>query len=601
MSGQHQSIHEHPQPITDKDYMFPAFFNGRVLGAKKAGRLPVMGWNSWNAFGSGNTEMLTRAMADKIIELGLDKAGYKYIVIDDGCYRSCRVDGQLANNDVKFPSGFKQLSDYIHSKGLKFGMYNDIGIALCSGDKVGLCGYEDVDAQAYAEWGIDFIKVDNCYYPWDNATFSSETNAKYTYAPSIRSITLKGNKTKTYNAVKDGIITGSGVSASISGDYVTGIGTTDGTNIDASPNGALSGELEFNVDVLSDGEYSLIVNYASGGERGKGCWLQIAVGDMENERRYFDGLLPPADDFTDSGAVQITLKKGINKIRLMNHRRQENTLISYAAVRGALDKAAPDNDIVLSLCEWGKTQPQQWGYKVGESWRILNDITFNVGSDGSSGSASWASNNTASITSQYNKAVIMDEYAGLGKGWNDPDMLVVGMDGITEIMSRTHMSMWCMMNAPLMLGMDLRRVEKGDSIHTIISNTDIIALNQDTLGVQAKRIYCSVEPDNPDTEYITDNRRVDILAKPLSNGDVALCFINTDTEEASGMYGITVDKIIKYIGSKMINGSSFGNARRYLVKDLWTKETSVTEDREFRTENLGGCGSVAVRITPIFD
>lgn len=593
---------ENPMEITNKDYMFPAFFNGRVLPGKKIHRLPAMGWNSWNAFGCGNTEALTKAMADKMVELGLKDLGYEYLVLDDGCYCSARVDGKLANNEVKFPGGFRALADYIHGKGLKFGMYNDVGVALCSGDQVGTCGYEDVDAESYTEWGVDFLKVDNCYYPWDNATFSNGANARFTYAPNIRSIRVSGNGfSRTLNAVEEGILTGNGGAKNVSGDYVTGIGTIDGTNIDASPGGMRSSELEFIVDVPTGGEYLLTVNYASGQEAGTGGWLQAAVGDRDTEERYFDGLLPTTagtTGFTDSNGIKVMLQAGENKIRLMNHRRQENTLYSYAVFYEALNRAKPDHDILLSICEWGKTQPQNWGYKIGSSWRILNDITFAVGADGNSGHAEWKSNNTASITSQYNKAVIMDEYAGPDRGWNDPDMLVIGMDGITRTMSRTHMSMWCMMNAPLMLGLDLRRVTSGDEIHQIIANADVIGLNQDPLAVQAKRIYCSKEAEHPDTAYITDNTRVDILAKPLADGSIALCFLNLDTEAADGKYTVTVDRILEYIGSKMVNRDDFRNAKSYLVKDLWTKKISVATEGEFTAENLEGCGSVTVRITP---
>jgi alpha-galactosidase len=176
-----------PDEITDPDYMFPAFSNGKVLLDKKQGRLPAMGWNSWNAFGSKNNEVLTKAMADVIVNLGLADLGYEYVVLDDGCYKSERVNGLLSNETIKFPSGFKALSDYIHNKGLKFGMYNDIGTNLCAGSAVGTCGYEDVDAKTYLDWGVDFLKVDNCYYLWNNATFSDSTNTKYTYATNIRS------------------------------------------------------------------------------------------------------------------------------------------------------------------------------------------------------------------------------------------------------------------------------------------------------------------------------------------------------------------------------------------------------------------------------
>ena len=79
---------ERPVIIKDSRYRFDSFGNGEVLGGKKRGRLPAMGWNSWNAFGSGNTEALTKAMAEKLCELGLKDLGYEYVVLDDGCYRS---------------------------------------------------------------------------------------------------------------------------------------------------------------------------------------------------------------------------------------------------------------------------------------------------------------------------------------------------------------------------------------------------------------------------------------------------------------------------------------------------------------------------------
>lgn len=592
---------EHPQVITDKEYMFPAFSNGNALLNKKQGRLPAMGWNSWNPFGSANNEETTKAMADAFIDLDLDDLGYEYIVLDDGCYKSVRdSDGKLTNDTTKFPSGFKALADYIHSKGLKFGMYNDIGTNLCAGAAVGTAGYEDLDARTYKEWGVDFLKVDNCYYLWDNATMSKAENAQYVYTPRIREITVSSSDfSQTLNAVSDGQLLGSGAVKNTSEDYVNYIGTKDGTNVGVSPVGDMWSELCFKINAPSAGEYDLVVNYASGAENGSGRWLQVAVGDMENEIRYYDDLLPDSGGtsvYSDSEAIKINLQAGENIIRLMNHRRQENTLNSYAALMDGLNKYDPDHDTVLSICEWGKTQPQNWGYKVGNSWRILNDITFRVGENGS---ASWESSNTASITSQYNKAVIMDEFAGLDKGWNDPDMLVVGMKGITNTMGKTHMTMWCMMNSPLMLGLDLRKVEKGDDNWNIIANEDVIALNQDALGVQAKRIYSSILSENPDKTYTENNNRVDILAKPLANGDVALSFINLKQTSDTQTYSVDVERILSYIGDKMPDMETFRNAGAYVVKDLWTKDVSLNTNGIFDVSNLEGCDNVTIRISPV--
>ncbi|HKM34318.1 MAG TPA: alpha-galactosidase [Lachnospiraceae bacterium] len=589
-----------PNKITDRGYRYDAFSNGTVLWNKKKGHLPSMGWNSWNAFGSGNTEELTKKMVDAMVELGLDKLGYQYMVLDDGCYKSERVEGKLANETMKFPGGFKALSDYIHEKGLKFGMYNDIGTNLCAGAAVGTCGHEMTDAQSYLDWGVDFIKVDNCYYLWDNATFSDATNARYVYAPNIQSIQITGeNHVASFSAVKDGFLRGE--KAEKKQTYVTNIGTYDGTGPWASPVGERSGELTFLINAPKAGEYKLIVNYASGKEEGIGEWLQVATGEKDDTTIFYDDLLPVSEtteSFIDSQEIAITLRAGENLLRLMNHRRQENTLSSYAALLEGFALANPKHDIILSICEWGKTQPQNWGYKVGDSWRILNDITFRVGADGDPGVGSWIDDYTPSVTSQYNKAVIMDEFSGLDKGWNDPDMLMIGMNGLTDTMCKTHMTMWCMMNAPLMLGLDLRRVKKGDAIWEIIANKALIDLNQDALGIQAKRVYCSLEQEHPDTAYITNRDRVDILAKPLKDGGVAISFINVSETEKDARYSVHVKDLIQYLGAKMINSEVFAHAKSFTTVDLWTGEELENTTGCFEVKFLKAYDSVTMKVVP---
>lgn len=590
-----------PANLANKEDRYDAFDNGKVLCGKKKAHLPAMGWNSWNAFGSNNTEVLTRIMADKIVELGLDKLGYQYIVLDDGCYKPERVNGRLSNNPERFPSGFNAISDYVHSKGLKFGMYNDIGEKLCSGAAVGTCGFEDADTQDYVNWDIDFIKVDNCYYLWDNATFSNPDNARYVFAPNIKAIRLVGNDIdQEFSAVEAATITGSIGKISEDKTYVTGLGTYDGTGPGFSPIGDRSSELRFDVTVKMAGIYKLYVNYASGKVEGVGSWLQVAVG-MDGSLAYDDFLAQTdgEENFIWSEAIEVELSSGKNCIRLMNHRRQENTLHSYATFLQGLNNAKADHDIIFSICEWGKTQPQNWGYKVGDSWRILNDITFQVGDDGNNGAGKWLDDYTPSICSQYNKAVIMDEFAGLDKGWNDPDMLVIGMDGITNTMARTHMALWCMMNSPLMLGMDLRRVEKNDEIYNIITNDKLIALNQDSLGIQAKRVYCSLAEDKPDQTYVRDINRVDILAKPLADNSMAICFVNLSEESKVSDVKIAVNDIIKAIGHKMVDGASFVDAKSYQIEDLWSGEVRNTTEKEFVVSSLECCDHAIYRVTAI--
>ncbi len=580
ISGRNRTMRlKEPRSIKNEKYTYDSFANREVLESRGKKHLPPMGWNSWNAFGCGNTEELTKTMVDCMIELGLDKLGYQYVVLDDGCYYEKRVDNKLKNEPIKFPNDFKVLSDYVHGKGLKFGMYNDIGTKLCSGLEVGTCGYEAEDARSYVDWDIDFIKVDNCYYPWDNATFSEATNAKYTFAPRIKGILIENEQEKiVLSTVKDGKITGE--RGKIIDGYAVGIGTFDGTGPDRTPVGEQSSELIFELNIENAGKYELLVDCELGEEEGVGSWLQVAVVENGETRRVFD-------DFYGSKPIAIELQKGEVTIRLMNHRRQENVLASYAKFLEEYNKLKPDNDLIFSICEWGKTQPQNWGYKVGDSWRILNDITFDVGSDGDNGKCPWESDYTTSVTSQYNKAVIMDEFAGLDKGWNDPDMLAVGMDGLTLDMCRTHMATWCMMNAPLMLGIDLRRVKRGDDLWKILADEKLIALNQDPLGVQAKRICVITKNeiiyDEADKLYIRDNNRVDILAKPLADGGMAISFVNLSGEDHTDEIAIELDRIINKLAHKMTDSESFKGAKSYLVENLESgevKEVAGSEELE---------------------
>jgi alpha-galactosidase len=125
-------------------------------------RTPPMGWNSWNKFGCNVSEQLIRETADAIVASGMKDAGYQYVVIDD-CWQVSRDrNGIIVADPQRFASGMKALADYVHSKGLKFGLYSDAGSKTCQG-RPGSNGYEDVDARQYAAWGVDYLKYDWCY------------------------------------------------------------------------------------------------------------------------------------------------------------------------------------------------------------------------------------------------------------------------------------------------------------------------------------------------------------------------------------------------------------------------------------------------------
>ncbi|MGV3540731.1 MAG: glycoside hydrolase family 27 protein [Rufibacter sp.] len=122
---------------------------------------PPMGWNSWNKFACNVDEKLIRETADAMVSSGMRDAGYLYVNIDD-CWHGGRDSlGFIFPDPKRFPSGMKALADYVHSKGLKLGIYSDAGSMTCGG-RPGSRGYEFQDAMTYAKWGIDYLKYDWC-------------------------------------------------------------------------------------------------------------------------------------------------------------------------------------------------------------------------------------------------------------------------------------------------------------------------------------------------------------------------------------------------------------------------------------------------------
>jgi alpha-galactosidase len=126
---------------------------------------PPMGWNSWNTFRcEGLNEQLVKEIADIMVANGMKDAGYEYVNLDD-CWQIGRnSDGSIIIDSLRFPSGIKALADYVHGKGLKLGIYSDVGLKTCAG-RPGGYGYEEIDAKTYAEWGVDYLKYDFCFLP----------------------------------------------------------------------------------------------------------------------------------------------------------------------------------------------------------------------------------------------------------------------------------------------------------------------------------------------------------------------------------------------------------------------------------------------------
>lgn len=235
----------------------------------------------------------------------------------DDCWQADTRDaqGRIQADPVRFPSGLSALGEYIHSKGLKFGIYSSAGFKTCQGYPASL-GIEDIDATSYAEWGVDYLKYDNCY---------------------------------------------------------------------------------------------------------------------------------------------------------MDHGIPQNR---YAQMAQALQ--ATGHDIFYSLCEWGRENPAVWASRAGaQSWRISGDIRDE-----------WRS-----IVTRAETGASLWRYSGVGKGWNDPDMLEIGNGGCSDDEYRTHFALWALLKAPLIIGNDIRNMDQSSSIYSILTNKEIIAVNQDASGHQGRIVW----------------------------------------------------------------------------------------------------------------
>ncbi|KAG8844427.1 hypothetical protein FRB96_003062 [Tulasnella sp. 330] len=163
---------------------------------KTIAKVPVLGWNSWNAYGGNINEAVILATANSMVSLGLKAAGYQFVDIDDTWSNITGRDPttqRILPDSNKFPNGIEYLATEIHNLGLKFGIYGDAGLTTCSGFP-GSLYYEDIDAQTFSDWGVDLIKYDNCAVPanWSDTYVTDE----YTSNTALRYIRM-GNALNT--------------------------------------------------------------------------------------------------------------------------------------------------------------------------------------------------------------------------------------------------------------------------------------------------------------------------------------------------------------------------------------------------------------------
>lgn len=495
---------------------------------------PPMGWSSWNCFRNKINENVILDIAKAVKESGLAEAGYVYVNIDD-CWQSSMRDenGKLQGDLGTFPHGIKWLVNEVNSLGLKLGIYSSNGTLTCE-DLPASLNNERIDADTFAEWGVEYFKYDYCH----NVALPSA-------APYIDSVVISGNgmdEDLVYKA-SDAALTGEAkaVVEDNGNSYVKGLCSGIGT-------------VTFNnIEMPKSGKYVFTIVMKKYDSDAKYCVATVNGTDK------YEILIPENKAFSREGRHQIiiNLKEGKNVISLTNPigSEMDSAAILYERMGKELKRATKEyaeknnceeKKIVFSICEWGKNRPWKWGGSAGNIWRTTPDIFPN-----------WAS-----IVGIYEVNVRLNKYARPG-AFNDPDMLEVGNGKLTYEENKSHFTLWAMMAAPLILGNDIRKfikpdgtVDKDSKILKILTNKDIIAIDQDELGIQCSRVKSNV--------------LTDILVKPLSNNEAALCFFNKGLGKADMSY--TVEEICN------LTNVTLPKASKYICKELWSSETTVTDN-----------------------
>lgn len=494
---------------------------------------PPMGWSSWNIFRNHINEDLIVETAEAIKKSGLADCGYIYVNLDDCWMASSRDEnGKLCADPVSFPSGIPALVEKINSLGLKAGIYSDNGTLTCEKLPASL-GHEAEDADTFAEWGIEYLK-----YDFGN---NIPVPAK---APDIVGFSVKptGSDTEEFYSAEQAELMGSAAFAGENGAaIITGLSFNKGSCEFSGVNSPEAGEAEI----------CLNLKYKTGTP----CYIEILV----NRLRRYRVKIPAGGVRTPDGNIHFraALSKGENVFLFYNPiaSRIDSTAMQYIDMGAELKRATrtvsekngtPEKKIVYSICEWGSNLPWKWAPCAGNLWRTTPDIR-----------PAWYS-----IVGIYEVNVLLAKYASPG-AWNDPDMLEVGNGKLTFEENKSHFTLWCMMAAPLILGNDVRKfilpdgtVDSQNNILKILTNKEMIAINQDPLGVQCRRFRT--------------NGAEDILIKPLENGDAAVCFFNkapTPTRMSASVKEIICDPIIT---------APMGDDFEYT--DLWSGEKGITDN-----------------------
>ena len=499
-----------------------------------AAMTPPMGWSSWNIFRQRIDENVILEIADAVKKSGLADAGYVYINLDD-CWQSSMRDenGKLQGDLSTFPHGIKCLVEKVNAMGLKLGIYSSNGTLTCEDLPASLYN-ERIDAETFAEWGIEYFKYDYCHHvliPTD--------------APYIDSISIIGNgiESELIFKAKDALLKGDAkvVEETDGNSYVKGLCSGLGTIV-------------FNdVNVSEDGEYVLTLVMKKNTSKGQFCVVTV------NDNEKYDFYIAEQKAFSREGRrqIKIRLKAGRNSISITNPvgSPMDSAAIQYENMGKELVRATkkysdenncPEKKILYSICEWGWNRPWKWGGKAGNIWRTTGDIQPH-----------WAS-----VMGIYEFNVRLDEYARPG-AFNDPDMLEVGNGNLTYEENKSHFTLWSMMAAPLILGNDIREFIKPDGtvdtdnkVLKILTNKEVIAVNQDKLGIQCKRIKSGLK---------------DVLVKPLENNQVAVCFFNKTNTKA--------EMSCSFSDIKNVISVTLPDNSDYICKELWDKTEIIASEK----------------------
>lgn len=495
---------------------------------------PPMGWSSWNTFRNKIDENLIKETADAMKKSGLLDAGYNYVNLDDCWHSSLRDEnGKLQGDLTTFPSGIKKLVKDLNKKGFKVGIYSSNGTLTCE-DLPASLGHERIDAETFAEWGIEYFKYDFCHHKYIPTNAPNIDKVIISGEALEEDIVLEAENGELYGTAK--------VIQDDKGSYITRLDSGNG-----------SVRFSF-VKVPKAGEFIATIVVRKALEKEK--YAEITV----NGKDCYPVDFPPTKAWSTDGRTQIKimLSEGDNTIEIKNPigSKMDSAATQYINMGKELKRATKlyaekhkteEKPIAYSICEWGRNQPWKWGAQAGNLWRTTPDIQ-----------AFWAS-----VVGIYETNVKLYKYASVG-AWNDPDMLEVGNGKLTYEENKAHFTLWCMMAAPLILGNDIRaflnsdgEVSNDNKILSILTNKNLIAIDQDKKGVQCRRMK---------TNGISD-----ILVKPLENGEVAVCLFNKGPISLS--MSVSLNNVANLAYTDLVSSPN------YSYTELWSDEQAVTNDK----------------------